>query len=125
ARRTDLNCTSRPTNNWWRCRRDSCPRFVACSRWLVPSAREPVPEGPRQNAWPSNLQRSPSEFARWSLPRASMTFDREFLARSPLEVAPRILGSTLTADAPEGRVTVRITEVEAYLGAQDPGSHAF
>jgi DNA-3-methyladenine glycosylase len=54
-----------------------------------------------------------------------MTFDREFLARSPLEVAPRILGSTLTADAPEGRVTVRITEVEAYLGAQDPGSHAF
>lgn len=54
-----------------------------------------------------------------------MTFDRSILARSPLEVAPRILGSTLTADSPEGRVTVRITEVEAYFGAQDPGSHAF
>ena len=54
-----------------------------------------------------------------------MSFDRDFLARSPLEVAPRILGSTITADSPEGRVTVRITEVEAYLGAQDPGSHAF
>lgn len=54
-----------------------------------------------------------------------MSFDRDFLMRPPLEVAPRILGSTLTADAPEGRVSVRITEVEAYLGAQDPGSHAF
>lgn len=54
-----------------------------------------------------------------------MSFDREFLTRSPLEVAPRILGSTITADAAEGRVTLRITEVEAYLGAQDPGSHAF
>jgi DNA-3-methyladenine glycosylase len=54
-----------------------------------------------------------------------MSFDRAFLTRSPLEVAPRILGSTVIADAPEGRVTVRITEVEAYLGSQDPGSHAF
>lgn len=54
-----------------------------------------------------------------------MSFDRDFLARSPLEVAPRILGSTIIADSPEGRVTVRITEVEAYLGDQDPGSHAF
>jgi DNA-3-methyladenine glycosylase len=54
-----------------------------------------------------------------------MSFDRDFLRQSPLEVAPRILGSTITADSPEGRVTVRITEVEAYLGAQDPGSHAF
>lgn len=54
-----------------------------------------------------------------------MAFDRDLLAGSPLEVAPRILGSTLTADSPEGRVSIRITEVEAYLGAQDPGSHAF
>jgi len=54
-----------------------------------------------------------------------MTFDRDFLTRSPLEVAPRILGSTITARSPEGRVTVRITEVEAYLGAQDPGSHSY
>jgi DNA-3-methyladenine glycosylase len=54
-----------------------------------------------------------------------MSFDRDFLTLSPLEVAPRILGSTITAESPEGRVTVRITEVEAYLGAQDPGSHAF
>lgn len=37
-----------------------------------------------------------------------------------LEVAPRLLGAELSA----GGVTVRITEVEAYDGAEDPGSHA-
>lgn len=43
------------------------------------------------------------------------------LSGDPLEVAPRLLGSVL-----HGRgVAVRITEVEAYRGADDPGSHAF
>ena len=39
----------------------------------------------------------------------------------PLEVAPRLLGSVLTV----GGVSVRLTEVEAYAGPDDPGSHAF
>ena len=38
----------------------------------------------------------------------------------PLEVAPRLLGSVLT----HGGVSVRLTEVEAYAGPLDPGSHA-
>jgi DNA-3-methyladenine glycosylase len=38
-----------------------------------------------------------------------------------LEVAPRLLGATLT----HGGVTVRLTEVEAYDGPGDPGSHAY
>lgn len=38
----------------------------------------------------------------------------------PLEVAPRLLGAVLT----HGGVSVRLTEVEAYAGADDPGSHA-
>lgn len=38
----------------------------------------------------------------------------------PLEVAPRLLGAVLT----HGGVAVRLTEVEAYAGADDPGSHA-
>ena len=43
------------------------------------------------------------------------------LAASPLEVAPQLLGATLTANG----VRVRVTEVEAYCGGIDPGSHAF
>ncbi len=40
-------------------------------------------------------------------------------------VAPRLLGALLTHESAGGRVTVRITEVEAYDGANDPGSHAY
>ena len=46
---------------------------------------------------------------------------RQALAGPVLEVAPALLGCRLTA----GGVTVRLTEVEAYAGAADPGSHAF
>lgn len=43
------------------------------------------------------------------------------LAGDPVLVAPRLLGAVL-----HGRgVSVRLTEVEAYRGAEDPGSHAF
>ncbi len=42
-----------------------------------------------------------------------------------LEVAPRLLGSTLRHRDAAGLVAVRITEVEAYAGADDPGSHAY
>jgi DNA-3-methyladenine glycosylase len=49
---------------------------------------------------------------------------RAFLTGPPHEIAPRLLGATLTSDLGP-RVTVRITEVEAYAGlGQDPGSHA-
>lgn len=47
------------------------------------------------------------------------------LAQDALEVAPLLLGSVLSVDSPEGRVSLRITEVEAYHGTSDPGSHAF
>ena len=43
------------------------------------------------------------------------------LSRPVLEVAPALLGARLRA----GGVTVRLTEVEAYAGEADPGSHAF
>lgn len=52
-------------------------------------------------------------------------FDVELFNQSPLVVAPYLLGSTLSRDSDEGRVSVRITEVEAYLGVgEDPGAHA-
>ncbi|GAB6985851.1 DNA-3-methyladenine glycosylase [Nocardioides pyridinolyticus] len=43
------------------------------------------------------------------------------LAGPVLEVAPLLLGAILR----HGDVAVRLTEVEAYDGAHDPGSHAF
>lgn len=46
---------------------------------------------------------------------------REFFNRPVLEVAPDLLGATVN----HGGVTARLTEVEAYDGQQDPGSHAF
>lgn len=46
---------------------------------------------------------------------------RSFFARDVLDVAPELLGATFT----HGGVTLRLTEVEAYAGQVDPGSHAF
>ena len=43
------------------------------------------------------------------------------LSGTSLEVAPRLLGAVLR----HGQVAVRLTEVEAYAGPDDPGSHAY
>ena len=47
--------------------------------------------------------------------------DLSLLAGDVLDVAPRLLGASLT----HAGVTVRLTEVEAYAGTDDPGSHAY
>ena len=48
-----------------------------------------------------------------------------FFGRPVLEVAPDLLGAVVRHRSPEGEVAVRLTEVEAYDGERDPGSHAF
>lgn len=50
---------------------------------------------------------------------------RTLLERHPAEVAPDLLGCVITSDLGGTRVGIRITEVEAYSGTADPGSHAF
>lgn len=45
----------------------------------------------------------------------------DLLSRPATEVAPLLLGAVVRV----GEVAVRLTEVEAYMGEVDPGSHAF
>lgn len=49
----------------------------------------------------------------------------DVLAGPVLEVAPRLLGAVLRHESAQGAVAVRLSEVEAYDGDRDPGSHAF
>ncbi|MFE4859724.1 DNA-3-methyladenine glycosylase [Streptomyces sp. NPDC056670] len=50
---------------------------------------------------------------------------RNFFDRPVLEVAPDLLGRTLVRRTEHGPLELRLTEVEAYDGPNDPGSHAF
>ncbi|MEU5895257.1 MULTISPECIES: DNA-3-methyladenine glycosylase [Streptomyces] len=50
---------------------------------------------------------------------------RDFFDRPVLEVAPDLLGRILVRDSADGPIEVRLTEVEAYAGEVDPGSHAY
>ena len=50
---------------------------------------------------------------------------RAFFDRPVLEVAPELLGRTLVRTTPDWQIRLRITEVEAYAGEADPGSHAY
>ncbi|GAA2644788.1 DNA-3-methyladenine glycosylase [Streptomyces vastus] len=50
---------------------------------------------------------------------------REFFDRPVLGVAPDLLGRILVRTTPDGPIALRLTEVEAYDGPNDPGSHAY
>jgi DNA-3-methyladenine glycosylase len=50
---------------------------------------------------------------------------RDEIAVDPLELAGRLLGSVLESRTPEGVVRVRLAEVEAYRGRDDPASHCY
>lgn len=49
----------------------------------------------------------------------------DFFLRPVLDVAPDLLGRVVAHRTRRGTVAVRLTEVEAYAGQRDPGSHAF
>lgn len=54
-----------------------------------------------------------------------MILPREELAVDVLDAARRLLGCTLVSDTVDGPVAVRLVEVEAYRGADDPASHSY
>jgi len=54
-----------------------------------------------------------------------VTVDRLRLVRPALVIAPRLLGAVVVSDVGGQRVAIRLTEVEAYEGQDDPASHAF
>lgn len=51
--------------------------------------------------------------------------DGSVLLGSALDVAPRLLGWTFRTTVGGAPTAVRLTEVEAYMGTDDPASHAF
>ncbi|MGH3919176.1 MAG: DNA-3-methyladenine glycosylase [Pseudonocardiaceae bacterium] len=53
------------------------------------------------------------------------TLAREHLAVDVLPAARLLLGCHLVADQPGGEVTVRLVELEAYRGSDDPAAHSY
>ncbi|MGH3512315.1 MAG: DNA-3-methyladenine glycosylase [Pseudonocardiaceae bacterium] len=53
------------------------------------------------------------------------TFAREHLAVDVLAAARLLLGCLVVADRPDGQVVVRLVELEAYRGSDDPAAHSY
>lgn len=54
----------------------------------------------------------------------SRKLKREFYDRPTLQVARDIIGKQIVFDSPQGKLSARIVEVEAYIGKSDPACHA-
>lgn len=54
-----------------------------------------------------------------------MLLTRQALTRPALELAPQLLGAVVVSTVGDLEVAVRITELEAYEGIDDPASHAY
>jgi DNA-3-methyladenine glycosylase len=59
------------------------------------------------------------------MPEPEDLLPRSFFARPAHEVAPDLLGHVLVSGDGSDAVSLRITEVEAYEGGEDPASHGW
>jgi DNA-3-methyladenine glycosylase len=55
----------------------------------------------------------------------SNTLSRSYFESSPLKIARDLIGKILEVKTRFGLVTLEIVETEAYMGRQDPASHAY
>lgn len=56
---------------------------------------------------------------------AARVVSRDDLAVDPVALAPWLLGCVLESRSDEGTVRIRLAEVEAYRGLDDPASHCY
>lgn len=68
---------------------------------------------------------SAAKIATTATGQAATQIPRSFFARDPETVARNILGKLIVRTLEGGQLIGRITEVEAYLGLEDPAAHAF
>ncbi|GAA3462237.1 DNA-3-methyladenine glycosylase [Saccharothrix longispora] len=59
------------------------------------------------------------------MPASPRQLTERELAVDPVDAARLLLGGTIESTTPEGVVGVRIVEVEAYRGGDDPASHCY
>lgn len=85
----------------------------------------PSPGAPRQRAPARQPEGSPAPPAEGQRAHLGPPLPRAFFDRPVLQVAPDLLGCVLVRRLPDGVIAVRLTEVEAYAGSADPGSHAY
>ena len=88
---------------------------------MVPGFRGPTPPKPGQHRVRGLTPREVARIGRGRHNVGVPDLDSSFFAHPPVDVAPKLLGLTVS----HAGVTLRITEVEAYHGAVDPGSHGF